>query len=52
MVVAVRSVSFTEEYEEEFNYFIKKPNRSRYICELIREDIKRRKQKGVIDDED
>lgn len=33
----VITISFSEEYEQEYNYLVKIPNRSKYICEAIRE---------------
>lgn len=38
MNTVIKSVSFTEEYIEELNFFMLQPNKSRYICELIRKD--------------
>lgn len=34
-----RSISFTSEYEKEYEYFLSIPNRSKYVCELIRRDM-------------
>ena len=31
------TISFSEEYEQEYNYLTKVPNRSKYICEAVRE---------------
>lgn len=44
MATIVKSLSFTDEYKNECYYFLRQPNRSRYVCELIREDMKRAKQ--------
>lgn len=38
-MIVVKSISFTEEYSEELNHFLSQPNKSRYICDLIRKDI-------------
>ena len=38
-MLVVKSISFTEEYSEELNHFLSQPNKSRYICDLIRKDI-------------
>ena len=38
-MLAVKSISFTEAYAEELAYFMRQPNKSRYICELIRKDM-------------
>lgn len=35
----VKSLSFTDEYKEEFKHYMKQPNKSKYICELIRKDL-------------
>lgn len=43
MMIGVKSLSFTDEYKEEYLHFLKQFNRSRYVCELIREDMKRAK---------
>lgn len=37
-MLAVRSISFTEEYKEELDFFKSQSNKSKYICELIRKD--------------
>ena len=35
----VKSISFTDEYLEEYQHFMSVPNRSKYVCELIRKDL-------------
>lgn len=35
----VKSISFTDEYRGELNHFMAQPNKSRYICDLIKRDI-------------
>lgn len=36
--MSVKSFSFTPEYTKELEHFMAQPNRSRYLCELIRKD--------------
>ena len=39
MILSSKSISFTREYEREFNYFMTQANKSKYVCELIRKDL-------------
>lgn len=41
------SISFSKEYEEEYKFFIEqsKGNKSYYICNLLREEKKRKENK-------
>lgn len=35
----IKSISFTSEYLAEYEHFMSVPNRSKYVCELIRKDL-------------
>lgn len=36
----IKSISFTDEYKEEYEYVMSIKNASKYVCELIRNDMK------------
>lgn len=36
----IKSISFTDEYKDEYEYVMNMKNASRYICELIRNDMR------------
>lgn len=38
-VIKLKSISFTEDFFAEYEYLKAKPNASRYVCELIRDDM-------------
>lgn len=37
--VKVKSISFVEKYEREYQYLMKIKNASQYVCELIKKDL-------------
>lgn len=37
--IKTKTISFTEEYIEEYKHVIKQSNASRYVCELVRADM-------------
>lgn len=38
--IKTKTISFTEEYSDVYDYLIKQANASRYVCELIRADMR------------
>lgn len=39
-VIKTKTISFTEEYMDEYKHLIKQGNASRYVCDLIRADMR------------
>lgn len=45
-----KSISISKEYEKEYEYLLSQPNASRYVLELIRNDMKKAiEDKSIVD---
>lgn len=49
-MTVVKSFSFTSQYEKELEYFLSIPNKSKYICDLIRKDMEGSQNKVIVKD--
>lgn len=45
-----KGISFSPQYEREYNYVMEIKNASKYICELIKKDLDFKKNKTINND--